>query len=162
MLFLLYESLKGHEAARYLNFLRYPSFRIIAAGVAALLIGMLVGPLLIDRLRLGQHGQSNVREDTPETHQKKKGTPTMGGLIILLCIAVATTFFADLRSPTVGAVLSITFGYGVIGFFDDYLKLSKNNSKGLAGKKKLALETLVYVAAIGVFLSDWRITEGKL
>jgi len=162
VIYLLYEHLRGTYAARLLNFVKYPSFRIVAAGVASLLIGMLIGPRLIDRLRFRQHGQNNVREDTPETHQKKKGTPTMGGALILLCIAVATTFFADLRSPTVGAVLSITFGYGVIGFFDDYLKLSKNNSKGLAGKKKLALETLVYVAAIGVFLSDWRNTEGKL
>jgi len=68
---------------------------------------------------------------------------------------VATTFFADLRSPTVGAVITITFGYGLIGFLDDWLKLSKNNSKGLAGKRKIALETLVYVVAIGIFFCDW-------
>src|SRR5579872_6975521 len=98
MLFLLYNALKGHEAARYLNFLRYPSFRIVAAGVAALLIGMLIGQRLIDRLRTAQHGQTNVREDTPTTHQVKKGTPTMGGLLLLICIAVATALFADLSS----------------------------------------------------------------
>src|SRR5438270_5554180 len=116
MLFLLYNGLKGHEAVRYLNFLRYPSFRIVAAGVSALLIGMLVGPRLIDRLRFSQHGQSNVREDTPETHQRKKGTPTMGGLIILLCIAAAVLLFADLSSRITWAGLTLTFGYGFIGF----------------------------------------------
>jgi len=156
VIYLLYEHLRGTPAARFLNFVKYPSFRIVAAGVAALVIGMLIGPRLIDRLRFTQHGQNNVREDTPRTHQAKKGTPTMGGALILLCIAVATTFFADLRSPTVGAVITITFGYGVIGFLDDWLKLSKNNSKGLAGKRKIALETLVYVVAIGIFFCDWN------
>ena len=92
MLLLIYEWLKDTEASRVLNFLRYPTFRIIAAGVFALLLGMLVGPRLIARLRLKQHGQSNVREDTPDTHQKKKGTPTMGGYLILLCIADALQF----------------------------------------------------------------------
>jgi phospho-N-acetylmuramoyl-pentapeptide-transferase len=161
MLFLLYESLKGHEAARYLNFLRYPSFRIIAAGVASLLIGMLVGPLLIDRLRTGQHGQSNVREDTPESHQKKKGTPTMGGLIILLCIAAATLLFADLNSRFIWAVLTLTLGYGFIGFLDDWLKLSKRNSKGLAGRKKLILQTVIYAAAVLLFLCSWSGPDGQ-
>ncbi|HEX4621175.1 MAG TPA: phospho-N-acetylmuramoyl-pentapeptide-transferase [Myxococcaceae bacterium] len=161
MLVLLYESLKGHEAARYLNFLRYPSFRIIAAGVAALLIGMLVGPLLIDRLRLGQHGQSNVREDTPESHQKKKGTPTMGGLIILLCIAAATLLFADLTSRGIWAALTLTLGYGFIGFLDDWLKLSKRNSKGLAGRKKLILQTVFYAVAVLVFLCSWTGPDGQ-
>jgi phospho-N-acetylmuramoyl-pentapeptide-transferase len=160
MLFLLYNALKGSEAARYLNFLRYPSFRIVAAGVAALLIGMLVGPLLIDRLRFSQHGQSNVREDTPESHQKKKGTPTMGGLIILLCIAGATLLFADISSRTTWAVVTLTFGYGFIGFLDDWLKLSKRNSKGLAGRKKLLLQTLFYAVAILVFLCSWTDVDG--
>ena len=119
MLFLLYNALRSHEVGRYLNFLRYPSFRIIAAGVSALLLGMLLGPRLIDRLRLGQHGQSNVREDTPEGHQKKKGTPTMGGVIILLCIAAASLLFADLTSRAIWAAMTVTFGYGLIGFLDD-------------------------------------------
>ena len=84
MLYLLYEWLKDADHAKYLNFLRYPTFRIVAAATSSLLIGMLVGPRLIERLRISQHGQSNVREDTPESHQKKKGTPTLGGTLILL------------------------------------------------------------------------------
>src|SRR6266849_5748485 len=75
MLYLLYQALRGTEAVRFLNILKYPSFRIIAAGVASLVLGMLIGPQLIDRLRFIQHGHSNVREDTPERHQIKRGTP---------------------------------------------------------------------------------------
>src|SRR4051794_12985970 len=118
MLYLLYEWLHEKDAAHLLNFLRYPTFRIVAAGVAALLLGMLIGPTVIDRLRFRQHGQSNVREDTPERHQVKKGTPTMGGALILLCIAAATALFADLRSRPVWVALVLTLGYGFIGFLD--------------------------------------------
>ena len=135
MLYLLYEWLKDGEAGRYFNFLRYPSFRIVAAGVAvAGARACCSGPRLIERLRVAQHGQSNVREDTPETHQKKKGTPTMGGALILLCIVAG---HAALRRPAHRAwcwvALLMTLGYGFIGFLDDWLKLSKRNSKGLAG-----------------------------
>src|SRR3954466_14424127 len=105
MLYLVYEWLKDSDIGRLLNFLKYPSFRIVAAGVASLVLGMLIGPSLIDRLRFRQHGQSNVREDTPERHQLKKGTPTMGGALILLCIAVSTLVFADLSSPSVWVAL---------------------------------------------------------
>lgn len=152
MLYLLYEWLEGTSAGRYLNFLRYPSFRIIAAGVSALVVGMLIGPSLIKHLRFTQHGQSNVREDTPDTHQKKKGTPTMGGALILLCIAVATLVWVDVRSPVVWAALIITFGYGFIGWLDDFLKLSKRNSKGLAGRKKIFLQTFFFFAGIAFLL----------
>lgn len=161
MIYLLYEHLRGTEAARILNFVKYPSFRILAAGVFSLLLGMLIGPGLIDKLRFTQHGQSNVREYTPETHLKKAGTPTMGGALILLCIAAATVLFADLRSPTVGAAVTITFGFGVIGFMDDWLKLSRSNSKGLAGRKKILLQTFFYLAAIALFLCDWKYPDGS-
>jgi phospho-N-acetylmuramoyl-pentapeptide-transferase len=160
MLYLLFDWLRDTDAARFLNFLRYPSFRILAAGVAALVLGLLVGPKLIDRLRFQQHGQSNVREDTPDTHQKKKGTPTMGGVLILLSIAVATLLFIDLESPPVWAAITITFGYGFIGFLDDWLKLSKRNSKGLAGRKKMALQTFFFLLAVGAFLCKFRGPDG--
>ena len=160
MLLLLYEWISKTEAARYLNFLRYPSFRITAAAVASLVLGMLVGPRLIQHLRFTQHGQSNVREDTPEGHQKKKGTPTMGGTLILLCIAVGTLLFADLTSRYVWAAVVLTFGYGLIGFLDDWFKLSKRNSKGLAGKKKILLQTLFYAVAIFGLLCEWGGARG--
>ena len=164
MLFLLYEFLKGHsaDAARYLNFLRYPSFRILAAGVFALVLGMWMGPKLIERLRFAQHGQSNVREDTPDRHQQKKGTPTMGGALILLCVAVATFLFADLSSRYVWAALLLTLSFGFTGFVDDWLKLSKRNSKGLAGKKKILLQTVFFVAIVLGLLCSWDDGSGHL
>ncbi|MFL5318050.1 MAG: phospho-N-acetylmuramoyl-pentapeptide-transferase [Myxococcaceae bacterium] len=155
MLFLLYEWLKGSDAARWFNFLRYPTFRIIAAGVFALVLGMIVGPKLIQQLKERQHGQSNVREDTPDTHKKKKGTPTMGGYLVLLCIGISTLVFADLHSRQVWAVLIVLFGYGFTGFLDDWLKLSKRNSKGLAGRYKIVLQTVFFLVAIFAVLTEW-------
>ncbi len=155
MLLLLYEWLQGTDFGRFINFLRYPSFRIVAAAVFALALGMAVGPWLIRKLRFQQHGQSNVREHTPDTHQKKKGTPTLGGTLILLCIGASTLLFADLRSRTVWAALIITFGFGFIGFLDDWLKLSKRNSKGLPGRKKMILQTVFFLVAVLGLLTDW-------
>jgi len=139
-----------------LNVLRYPSFRIIMAGLTALLLGLLLGPTFIERMRALQSGVSNVREDTPETHQRKSGTPSMGGTLILFCLSVATLLFADLRNRYVWAVLLVTLGFGAIGFADDYLKLARKSSKGLAGKRKLLLQLLVVLAVYYLFLTDLR------
>lgn len=160
MLYLLYEwlkedALRDSGVGRYLNFLRYPTFRILAAGVSSLLIGMLAGPKLIEALRRAQHGQSNVREDTPESHQKKKGTPTLGGSIILMGIFLGTLLFADLKSRVVWVALLMTSGYGFTGFLDDWLKLSKSNSKGLPGRYKLILQTAFFLIAVFGLLTDW-------
>jgi phospho-N-acetylmuramoyl-pentapeptide-transferase len=155
MLYLLYEWLKDGETGRYLNFLRYPTFRIGAGLVSSLVLGMVVGPRLIARLRFKQHGISNVREDTPDTHQKKKGTPTLGGTIILLSIFAGTLLFADLRSRVVLVALLMTGGYGFTGFLDDWLKLSKRNSKGLPGRYKIVLQTAFYLIAVMGLLCDW-------
>ena len=156
MLYLLYEWLKDGEAGKYINFLRYPTFRIVAAAVSSLLIGMIAGPGLISRLRLKQHGISNVREDTPESHQKKKGTPTLGGTLILLCIFMGTLLFADLKVRVVWVALLMTAGYGFTGFLDDWLKLSKKNSKGLAGRYKLVLQTAFFLISVFGLLTDWH------
>jgi phospho-N-acetylmuramoyl-pentapeptide-transferase len=143
-----------------LNVLRYPSFRIVAAGLVALFIGLLLGPLFIERMRTLQYGSSNVRADTPDTHKKKAGTPSMGGALILLAVTVSTLLFADLTNRFVWAALLVTLGYGVIGFWDDYLKISKRNSKGLAGKKKLVLQVLVVLAVYYGALTDWQLRTG--
>jgi phospho-N-acetylmuramoyl-pentapeptide-transferase len=156
MLYLLYESLKDGDFGKYFNFLRYPTFRLVAAGVSSLLIGMFAGPKLIDRLRIAQHGQSNVREDTPESHQKKKGTPTLGGSLILLGIFFGTLLFADLSSRVVWVALLMTGGYGFTGFLDDWLKLSKRDSKGLAGRYKMVLQTVFFLVAVFGILCDWH------
>src|SRR6266542_2444683 len=138
------------------NVLRYPSFRIVAAGLVALLVGLLLGPLFIERMRILQYGASNVREDTPEGHKKKAGTPSMGGALILLAVTVSTLLFADLTNRYVWAALLVTLGFGAIGFSDDWLKLSKRNSKGLAGKKKLLLQVIVVLAVYYGVLTDWN------
>ncbi len=155
MLYLLYEWLKEGDAARYLNFLKYPTFRIVAGFGSALLIGMLIGPRLIDRLRIAQYGVSNVREDTPESHQKKVGTPTLGGSLILIGIFFGTLLFADLRSRVVLVALLMTAGYGFTGFLDDYLKLSKKNSRGLAGRYKIVLQTVFFLISVFGLMTDW-------
>jgi len=139
-----------------LNVLRYPSFRILAAGLVSLGVGLLLGPSYIEAMRNKQYGVSAVREDTPEAHQKKKGTPSMGGGLILWAMLLATLLFADLTSRLVWAVLIFTLGFGLIGFADDWLKFSKRNSKGLAGRKKLFWQTAIFIVVMAVFFVDWR------
>jgi phospho-N-acetylmuramoyl-pentapeptide-transferase len=139
------------------NVLRYPSFRIVAAGLVAMIIGLLLGPLFIERMRILQYGSSNVREDTPEGHKKKAGTPSMGGALILLAVTVSTLLFADLANRLVWAALLVTLGFGAIGFTDDWLKISRRNSKGLAGKKKLLFQVLVVVVVYYAVLTDWHL-----
>src|SRR5260370_1262189 len=97
------------------NVLRYPSFRMLMAGLVSLLIGLLLGPSYIGALRRLQQGTSSVREDTPEGHQKKKGTPSMGGGLILWAMLFGTLLFADLTNRMVWAALIITMGFGTIG-----------------------------------------------
>ncbi len=141
-----------------LNVLRYPSFRIVAGFIFSLALGMAIGPPLIRVLRLQQHGQSNVREDTPDSHQKKVGTPTMGGGLILLSTVTATLLFADVTNRYVWTVQLIFVGYGAIGFADDYLKISKKNSKGLAGRRKILFQSLLFLAVFALNFKggDWR------
>jgi phospho-N-acetylmuramoyl-pentapeptide-transferase len=152
MLYLLLYPLSTQ--VKLFNVLRYPSFRIVAAGLTSMVLGLLLGPLFIERMREIQYGSSNVREDTPESHKKKSGTPSMGGVLILLSLVLSTLLFADLRSRLVWAALMVTLGYGAIGFADDWLKISKRNSKGLAGRKKLVFQVLIVVAAYYLCLTD--------
>ena len=154
MLYLLLYPLAGRNGI--FNVLRYPSFRIVAAGLTAMILGLLLGPIFIERLRILQYGASNVREDTPETHRKKAGTPSMGGALILLAVTVATLLFGDLRNRYVWAVLLIMVGFGAIGFADDWAKLSRRNSKGLPGKLRIALEVVVVLAVYYAVLTDWH------
>jgi len=139
-----------------LNVLRYPSFRIVAAGLTAMVLGLLLGPWFIARMRRLQYGTSNVREDTPESHRAKTGTPSMGGALILLALVAATLLFADLRSRLVWSVLLVTIGFGAVGFADDYLKISRKNSKGLPGRQKLVWQALIVLAVYLIFLTDWN------
>src|SRR5277367_5177578 len=123
------------------NLFRYITFRSGGAVVTALLISFVFGRPIIAWLRAKQTNGQPIRLDGPEGHLlRKKGTPTMGGFLILLALTIATLLWADLSNPYVWIVLLVTVGFGLIGFFDDYTKLSKNSHRGLSGRSKLALE----------------------
>ena len=139
------------------------SFRMVIAGLICAphrksMCGALLGPWVHPEPgRAPVRPKSNVREDTPESHQKKKGTPTIsGGGLILFSMTVATLLCADLGNRGVCFALTVTLGYAAIGFTDDYLKLSKKNSKGFAGKKKLFWQTFIFVAAFALFETDLK------
>ncbi len=133
-----------------LNVFRYITFRTGGAMMTALIVSFLFGPVLIELLRARQgHGQP-IRDDGPESHLlTKKGTPTMGGVLILLAVCVSTLLWADLTNPYVWGVLAVTIGFGAIGFIDDFLKVSKRNTKGLAGKLKLLMQ--LAIAGVATF-----------
>lgn len=126
------------EDYSFLNLIRYLTFRSGAAVLTALLISFIFGPMIIRWLKRRQHAGQPIREDGPASHLlTKKGTPTMGGIMILLAVGVSTLLWADLTNRYVWIVLFVTLGYGFIGFLDDFLKVTKQNSRGLPGKMKL-------------------------
>jgi phospho-N-acetylmuramoyl-pentapeptide-transferase len=125
------------------NLIRYLSFRAGAASATALLIGLMLGPWLIRWLRAKQGKGQPIRADGPQTHLAKRGTPTMGGLLILTSVAISVLLWMDLRNPYVWACLLVTAGFGLIGWLDDYDKVRKAHHAGLSGKTRLALEFLI-------------------
>ena len=135
------------------NLFRYITFRTGGAIMTALLLSFLVGPAIISWLRSKQGSGQPIREDGPESHFAKAGTPTMGGFLILLAIIVSTLLWADITSAYVWMVLLVTIGFGLVGFADDYLKISRQSSRGLPGKLKLLIEVLIAVAAAFWLLS---------
>ncbi len=137
-------------AAEYpiFNLFKYLTFRSGGAIMTALIISFVVGPGLIRWLRTKQQGGQPIRTDGPESHLlTKKGTPTMGGLMMLFAVSVSTLLWADVTNQYVWIALFVTFGFGGIGFADDYLKVSKKNTKGLPGKKKLLAQFIIAVVA---------------
>jgi phospho-N-acetylmuramoyl-pentapeptide-transferase len=138
---MLYYLFYQHD--HWINVVRYPSFRAIAAGATALILGLLLYPRFIRWLRFVQNGASNVREDTPDRHQKKAGTPTMGGTLLLVAIVSSCLLWADLSDLKILSILAVTICFGWIGFVDDYKKLRQQNSKGLSGKWRLLAEFLI-------------------
>lgn len=121
----------------FFNLFRYLTFRTGGAIMTSLIICFLIAPGMIRWLKAKQAGASNIRAYLEEAHAKKSGTPTMGGLMILVSVAISTLLWANLADPFVWIALLVLVGYGMIGFGDDYLKLTKKNSKGLPGKLKL-------------------------
>jgi phospho-N-acetylmuramoyl-pentapeptide-transferase len=130
-----------------LNLIRYISFRAGAASATALMIGLLLGPAFIRWLRAKQGKGQPIRADGPQTHLAKVGTPTMGGLLILISVSISVLLWMDLTNPYVWACLMVTAGFGLIGFLDDYDKVKKAHHAGLSGKMRLALEFLIAGAA---------------
>jgi phospho-N-acetylmuramoyl-pentapeptide-transferase len=129
------------------NLFRYLTFRTGGAIMTALLISFVIGPSVINWLRAQQRDGQPIRDDGPVTHLTKKGTPTMGGLLILIALSISTLLWADLANGYVWSVLLVTGGFGLVGFADDFMKLSRRNSKGLPGRLKLVLQILIGAAA---------------
>src|SRR3546814_804251 len=137
------------DSFQIFNLFRYITFRTGAALFTSALIVFLFGPRMISSLRVRQGKGQPIRADGPQTHFKKAGTPTMGGLMILAGIVGSALLWADLSNVYVVATLLVTLGFGAIGFYDDYLKVTKQSDKGFSGKARLGIEFLI--AAIAVF-----------
>jgi len=142
------------------NLFRYITFRSGAACLTALVLSLVLGPAVIRWLKSVQRGGQPIREDGPARHLiEKKGTPTMGGVLILVSLTASTLLWADLRNGYVWAVLLLTLGYGAIGFIDDYLKLSRRNTKGVSARGKLVAQV---VLGLGCAVWIWLLTREPL
>ena len=128
----------------------YVTFRTAAASITALAMGVLLGPWVIERLRRLSI-QQYIRDDGPETHQHKAGTPTMGGVLILMSIIVPTLLFTNLRNPYVWLALFALAGFGAVGFADDYIKVTRARNLGLRARQKMTFQVLL-VLGIGIWL----------
>jgi phospho-N-acetylmuramoyl-pentapeptide-transferase len=140
MFYYLYLAL--HEHFRLLNLFRYITFRTAYASLTALFLALVLGPWLIRKLKEFQVGQY-IRSDGPQSHHAKAGTPTMGGVLIILCVVVPTLLWADLRNVFVWLVLAVTLAFAGIGFWDDYQKMQRRQSLGLTARSKFLLQILV-------------------
>jgi len=145
---LLYQKLFPY--LRFFRIFRYVTFRCVFASLTALLIGLLIGPFVIDRLRRFQIGQY-IREEGPQSHQKKGGTPTMGGVLICISILVPTLLWSDLSNPFVWLVMFSTLAFGAIGFADDYIKVVQKRNLGLTSRQKLFFQ-FIASAAVAIAL----------
>jgi len=140
-----------------LNVLRYITFRTGGAMITALVFVFLFGPAIIDQLRLKQGKGQPIRSDGPQSHLvTKKGTPTMGGLMILFGIVVSTLLWANLSNRYVWIVLGVTLSFGAIGFYDDYLKVTKQTHAGVSGKTRIVIEVAIAAAACYFLVSLGR------
>ncbi len=148
------------EQVSLFNLFRYITFRAVAAALTALVIAFVLGPVVIRRLRAVQRGGQPIRLDGPERHLiEKKGTPTMGGVLMLLAMGCSVLAWGNLENGYVWAVLFVTFGYGGVGFVDDFLKLSRRNTRGVSARGKLWAQI-----AIGLAAATWLswLTRGPL
>ncbi|MBA2341071.1 MAG: phospho-N-acetylmuramoyl-pentapeptide-transferase, partial [Pyrinomonadaceae bacterium] len=155
----LYLRLQGHEGSylvKALNVFQYVTFRTAYASITALLISLVFGNKVINVLRNWNVGQQ-IREEGPQAHMAKKGTPTMGGVLIIGSVLISTLLWSRLASPYVWIVVLATLGFATIGFLDDYSKVAKQRSLGLTGKQKLLAQFAIalFVWAALYFLTDY-------
>ena len=144
---MLYILTQFSDGGDLFNLFRYITFRAGAAFFTALIFGFIFGRPLINFLRRKQGKGQPIRDDGPATHFSKAGTPTMGGLLILSALVVSTLLWARLDTPYVWIVLLVTLGFGLIGFADDYAKVTKQNTKGVSGRVRMALGLLIAALA---------------
>lgn len=158
---MLYEWLAPlSEDYQIFNLLNYITFRVGGALMTALIVAFILGPRMIDWLRAKQGKGQPIREDGPQGHIiAKAGTPTMGGLMILLPVIISTLLWGDLRSAFLWTVILVTVSFGAIGFYDDYLKVSRQSHRGFSGKIRLVLEIIIAGVAVWM-LSNAMPTEG--
>src|SRR6478609_7793698 len=149
MLYLLAEWL-GFEGL--FNLVRYQTFRAGATLLTALFIGLVIGPKFISMLRVRQGKGQPIREDGPQTHQAKVGTPTMGGLMILTSLVASMLIWMNPATPLVWGCLGVTIGFGVIGFLDDFDKVTKRSHKGVSARVRLLLEFIIAGVATWVIV----------
>ena len=140
---MLYLLAQWFEFEGVFNLVRYQTARAGATLLTALFIGLIIGPRFIAMLRIRQGKGQPIREDGPQSHLAKRGTPTMGGLMILTSLFISLLLWMDLSNPFIWACIAVTGGFGLIGFLDDYDKVSKSSHKGVSGKMRLVLEFLV-------------------
>jgi len=150
---MLYELVNFSDQIGVLNVFKYITFRAGGAIFTALIFVMLFGPGIIDLLRVKQGRGQPIRDDGPETHLLKTGTPTMGGLMILAGVTVSTLLWANLSNPYIWIVLGVTLAYGGVGFYDDYLKVTRRTTSGFSSRVRLGVEILV--AAIATACVMW-------
>ena len=151
---MLYEIAEALGFPGVLNIFRYISFRAGAAVMTALFLSLIIGPRLIAWLRVKQGKGQPIREDGPQSHFAKRGTPTMGGLMILLSITVSVLLWTQYTVTSVWPCLFVTLAFGLIGYLDDYAKVTKSTSKGVSGKTRLLLEFLIAGAACAWIARD--------
>lgn len=143
-----------HQSLTILNVLRYPSFRIVMAALSAGLITFIFYPLFIKKLKTLSFGQA-VRDDGPKTHLSKKGTPTMGGLLLIVAVVLSCLLWGDLNHVGLWLLLYVSMGYGSIGFIDDLRKIRKSNSKGLSARAKLFWQVVIGLSALLIYAQDF-------
>jgi len=140
-----------HFDYSFLNVFKYITFRTFGAAITSVLLSMMIGPWFIKLLQRNQIGQS-IRDDGPQSHLVKQGTPTMGGALILFCIVVTTLLWGDLTNKHIWIILITTMLFGLIGYADDHIKVFKRNSKGLLARQKIFFQVIIaFGAAYAVY-----------